>query len=208
MNEPKIDRFPPRPRRRCRVGPRASAILALATLVALLVPSPALRAQVDAPFPFELPEIFSDDNIRVEINLPRFLIGMVAGATEESDQEFSRLIDGLQDIRVRIAEKEDGLPQSAVDQLRTASRQLDRQGWYPLMKVREDEEEFYLYLKQDDDTMSGVLVLFASATEAGLIHIRGTVNPEDLGRLGQRLDLPALSDALESHPMKKSPEAP
>lgn len=184
----------------------AGLAVALLALTAALAPVPEVLAQrpEDAGFPFELPAIFSEDNVTVEINIPRFLLGMLAKATEgETDDGFSRVIAGLQEIKVRIAEVEEGLPKNALDEIRDAAGKLDRQGWYPLMRVREDDESFYIYLWQEGDSVNGVMVLFAEPTEAGLIHIRGTVDPEELGRLGASLDLPGLAEAIEKHPMKK-----
>lgn len=197
------------PRRRPCRAPLALAAVLLAALTAALAPAAEVLAQrpEDTGFPFELPAIFSEENVTVEINIPRFLLGMLAKATEgETEDGFSEVIAGLQEIKVRIAEVEEGLPDNALDEIRDAAGSLDRQGWYPLMRVREDEESFYIYLWQEGDSVSGVLVLFAEPNEAGLIHIRGTVDPEELGRLGASLDLPGLTEALEKHPMKRKPE--
>ena len=182
---------------------------ALLALTAALSPTAEVLAQrpEDTGFPFELPAIFSEENVTVEINIPRFLLGMLAKATEgETEDGFSEVIAGLQEIKVRIAEVEEGLPDNALDEIRDAAGSLDRQGWYPLMRVREDGESFYIYLWQEGDSVSGVLVLFAEPYEAGLIHIRGTVDPEELGRLGASLDLPGLAEAIEKHPMNKEVE--
>lgn len=183
----------------------------LLALTAALAPTAEVLAQrpEDAGFPFELPAIFSAENVTVEINIPGFLLGMLAKATAgetDDDDGFSKVIQGLQEIKVRITEVEEGLPRNALDEIREAAASLDRQGWYPLMRVREDEESFYIYLWQEGDSVNGVLVLFAEPQEAGLIHIRGTVDPEQLGRLGASLDLPGLSEAIEKHPMKKNLE--
>ena len=186
--------------------------LALLALLTGVLPSSGAWAQSlrpeDAGFPFELPKIFSEDNTTVEINIPRFLLGMVTKITEE-DEDFSRVIAGLQEIKVRIAEVDDGLPKSALDEIRDAAAKLDRLGWYPLARVRDEGDTFYIYLSQDGDSVDGVIVLFAEDTEAGLIYIRGTVDPDDIGRLGAKLDLPGLSEAIERHgPKNKVEEEP
>lgn len=199
---------------RNRWGPAPSAptalVVGLILLTAIARPAAATPAQrpEDTGFPFELPAIFSEENVSVEINLPHFLLAMLAKATsdDEEDVAFSKVIAGLQEIKVRIAEVEKGLPKTALDEIRAAAGKLDRQGWYPLMKVRNEGDSFYIYLQQQADVVNGVVVLFADDNEAGLIHIRGTVDPEQLGRLGAQLDLPALSQALEKHPLQKKVE--
>lgn len=199
---------PPSPGHR-PARPLTGLAVAVLVLAAALAPAAEVLAQrpEDVGFPFELPEIFSEENVTVEINIPAFLLGMLAKATEgEENDDFSRVIAGLQGIKVRIAEVEEGLPKNAVDEIRDAAGKLDRQGWYPLMRVREDGESFYIYLWQEGDSVNGVVVLFAEEREAGLIHIRGTVDPEELGRLGASLDLPGLSEAIEKHPMKRKVE--
>jgi len=187
------------------------AALALLVVLAAVLPGTA-RAQSLRPedhgFPFELPRIFSEENTTVEINIPRFLLGMLTKVTEE-DEDFSRVIAGLEEIKVRIAEVEEGLPKSALDEIRDAAGKLDRLGWYPLARVRDEGDTFYIYLSQSGDSVNGVMVLFADDTEAGLIHIRGTIDPEDIGRLGAKLDLPGLSEAIERHePKNQVEEAP
>jgi hypothetical protein len=197
-----------RPIRRL-AGFAAVVLLAVSAVYGPVVGALAQRPE-DTGFPFKLPEIFSEENVSVEINLPRFLLAMVAKATagETGDDDFSKVIAGLQEIKVRIAEVEEGLPKNALDEIRDAAGSLDRQGWYPLMRVRQEDESFYIYLWQQGDTVNGVVVLFAEPTEAGLIHIRGTVDPEELGRLGATLDLPGLSEAVEKHPLKKVEKEP
>jgi hypothetical protein len=198
-------------RRRMRRLAGLGAVVLLAASAAYGPVAGALAQRPeDTGFPFELPEIFSEENVSVEINLPRFLLAMVAKATagETDDDDFSKVIAGLQEIKVRIAEVEEGLPKNALDEIRDAAGSLDRQGWYPLMRVRQEDESFYIYLWQQGETVNGVVVLFADPTEAGLIHIRGTVDPEELGRLGATLDLPGLSEAIEKHPLKKVEEEP
>lgn len=147
----------------------------------------------DGGLPLELSEIFASEDLQVEINLGRFLLGMVASATEKEDSEFSELLRGLHSIKVRIASPEAIHDRGLLQRLRRAADRLDGRGWQPVVRIRsgENQEDVYIYVQEAAGQITGLVVMFAQGNgEAGLVHIEGEIDPEELGRLGQKLDLP------------------
>lgn len=174
---------------------RHLAVLAILVLTLGLgaVPASAQSPEPNGQLPFELAELFSSDDLQVEINLGSFLLGMVASATEKDDAEFSHLLRGLSSIKVRIASPEAVQDRGLVQRLRQAADRLDRRGWEPVVRIRsgESDEDVYIYVQNGGDRITGLVVMFAGGQgEAGLVHIEGEIDPEELGRLGQKLDLP------------------
>lgn len=218
-----LGRPPAHPPHRWR-GLRAFLICLLLTLTVL---PPQLGAQAPAPAAGEtragdggdgegiapeaemdllslLPTLFSDEYLEVEINLGSAMLRMLAEAARNSeDPSFAEVLAGLDDIQVRVAELdvEDEGPglteRSARRELREATRKLERRGWQAMIRVRDEEEETYIYLLQSGERIRGLVVLFADDTEAGLVHIRGDIDPRQLGRVAAQLNLESLEDALE-----------
>lgn len=187
------------------------ALLLLPTLLLLPV-GPALSAAQEGVAPTApkagpgdpsgpaelLPDLFSDDDLQVEINISSVMLRMLAEAARNSDDpSFAEVLAGLDDIQVRVAELRDELEPTARRQLREATRTLERRGWQAMVRVRDEEDETYIYLLQSGERITGLVVLFADDTEAGLVHIRGDIDPRQLGRVAAALDLGTLEDALE-----------
>ena len=149
------------------------------------------KAAPDGRLPFELTDLFSAEDLSVQINLGSFVLRMVAAATQDEDEELSRLLQGLQSITVRIAEPGRAAGKPFAERMSRACERLEASGWQPMLQVRSDGDESSIYLQEAGGRVSGLVVLFTDAQgEAGLIHIQGHLDPDDLGRLGRTLDLP------------------
>jgi hypothetical protein len=203
-----------------RAASRLWPVLILLLLAVLLPPAPAhaqgLRPEAPpspphggvAELPFELGSLFAPEDLEVEINLGPWLLRMVAAATREEDDEFSRLLSGLQEIRVRIAKPEAAARRDLVERLHGAVQNLDRKGWQPVVRVSSAGDESYIYVAEKDGRIGGLVVLFSnSGGQAGLIHIAGELDPADLGRIGQQFNLP-LPDPAGKPPGAGAPKAP
>ena len=171
-------------------GPRRwPAAAALALLLALLLAPPAGAGEL----PFEL-EIFDEEHVTTELNLPGAMLDMVAGSLREEDAGFAEMISGLEGVWVRVTEfgDDEAMAASARRQVRDAAARLDEAGWSRIVRLREDDEEVYLYLLQRDGRVGGMVALFTESDEAGMIHIDGEFDPAQLGRIGAALDIEGL----------------
>ena len=178
----------------------------LFTLMLLVLTATAGRAQklADQPgyVPIEKLDLFPADKLSVEINLEGALLKLIAAGARGEDPEFSSLIAGLKGITVQAVPLKDVDAGSVRAKIGQAVRWLEDRGWKPTMRVREEGEETYIYLKEQDGQILGLTVLtFQPGEEAAVINIAGRIDPAQLGRLGQNLDLPQL----EKVPAGKKP---
>jgi hypothetical protein len=170
--------------------------LIAAVLVLLLASSSALVAQIeDQPgyFPIDQFDILSSDSISLEINLGSALLGLVAAALETEEPELAGLIRGLKGIRVRVAEADDLDVEGIRSGLSEATDWLADNDWSPMLRLREDDEEVYVYSRITDGVMHGMTLLAVeSGGEAVLVNIVGTLDAASLAGLAKVLDIPQL----------------
>jgi hypothetical protein len=170
---------------------------ALRILPILLLCAVAAQAQKRADPPGMLPlgelGIFPKDKLTVDIDLHGPLLRLIAGATAGDDPDFAAMISGLQAIRLQVFPLA-GADRAAVKgKVERAVRWLEDQGWASTVRVRDGDSEVYIYLKESGGKIVGLTVLaLEPGHEAALINIVGRIDPAQLGRLGQRLDLPHL----------------
>lgn len=138
-------------------------------------------------------DLFPREDLTVEINLEGALLRMVAAATRGEDPGFAQVISNLKGIQVQVFPLT-GVEEGAVrTKIGRAVRLLEDRGWKATVRVREKDEESYIYLKESGDQILGLTVLaFTAGEEAALINIVGKLDPAQLERLGRNLDIPHL----------------
>ena len=173
--------------------------IALAALV-LLLALPAARAQTAQTMksqpgylPIEQLNLFPPEKLSVEVNIEGPILRMIAAATKQDDPGFSTVIAGLKGITLQAFPLK-GVDAAAVKtRIAGAVRWLEGHAWTASIKVRDKGEETYVYLKQNGDRIEGLTLLSVSpGDEAVVINIVGTIDPAQLGRIGQKFDLPQL----------------
>lgn len=146
-------------------------------------------------FPLDELEVLPRDNLSIEVNLRNPLLKMVALAADD-DPELAGIISDLEGIRVLIGPLEGLDPEAVRLALRSAADRLDRQNWQSIIRVRDDEEEIYIYAMEKGGEIQGLTILMLDDEEATLVNLVGTIHPEDLTGLGRGLDLPQLERAV------------
>jgi hypothetical protein len=149
-------------------------------------------------------DVFPQDKLSVEINIEGALLRMVAAATRREDPEFSAIMAGLKSIQVQVLPVAGLDPESLRGRVGRIVRLLEDRGWSSTLRVREKGEETYIYLKEADGKIAGLTLLSLQAgNEAVLINIAGRIDPAQIGRLGQNLDIPALRNVHTGEPKKQ-----
>ena len=167
-----------------------------AALILAMASSSALVAQIEEQpgyFPIDEFDILSSDSISLEINLGSALLGLVAAALESEEPELAGLIRGLKAIRVRVAEADDLDIEGIRSGLSEAADWLAGNDWSPMLRLREDDEEVYVYSRITDGVMQGMTVLAVEGGgEAVLVNIVGTLDAASLAGLAKAFDIPQL----------------
>lgn len=156
-----------------------------------------------APTGIAQPNALSSSNLdalfnqaaRVEVNLRGAILRLVAEASRNDEPEFASMIDDLRGIYVRqytLSSARSG----AAGQIRELARSFEREGWETLVRVREDDEDVFIYLDTAGDVINGLIVmsLDQSEDEATFVTIDGRIDPAQIGRLGSRFNVPELED--------------
>ena len=191
-----------RPRRRAG-GLARSAAWAASLATALLAVSLAVPLAAQSPlagdpghFPLERLGLLSPDELSLEINLQGAMLSMLSAFLGTDEPELAEVMSGLRGVTVRSAELSGGRLEEVRAGMGGAVDWLDANGWMPIVRVREPEEEVYIYLKGDGDVMDGLAILAVDSYEATIVNLIGSIDLARLAVIVDGFDLPA-SAALD-----------
>ena len=141
--------------------------------------------------PIEKLDLFPTDKLSVEINLEGALLRLIAAGVRSEDPEFSSLIAGLKGITVQAVPLKDVDAGAVRAKIGQAVRWLEDRDWKSTLRVREEGEETYIYLKEIDGQIAGLTLLaLEPGAEAVVINIVGRIDPEQIGRVVENLHVP------------------
>jgi len=179
-------------------------IIATATACCLLA-LPVLATEENTASPSAIDfDVFSpsEDGSFVEIRVNNGLINMAARLAETSEPEVAKILGGLKSIRVNVIkfeEGEKGEKKKVTSRIESIRKQLDDQEWERVVRVKEDNEDVGIYAKlKGDESIEGVVVTVIEENEAVLIHVDGSIRPEELAQVGERLNIEPLKHLGES----------
>lgn len=149
--------------------------------------------------PIEKLDLFPRDKLSVEINLEGALLRLIAAGARAEDPEFSSLIEGLKGITLQAVPLKDVDAGAVRAKIGQAVRWLEDRDWKSTMRVREEGEETYIYLKEIDGKIAGLTLLaLQPGDEAVVINIVGRIDPEQVGRVVENLHGPHLKKVPSS----------
>jgi hypothetical protein len=174
--------------------PGIGALLLLSVLsVWIAAPAAAQLEQHPGYFPHERFSLLPPESVSLEVNLAGPMLGLIAAAVGEDDPAFAQLVRGLEGIRVRIAEVSELDPEALRAGFREAGGWLGEQGWQTVVRLREDDEELYVYLRVVDGATVGATVMaLEGQEEVVIVNVVGPLDLALLASLADSLDLPQL----------------
>ncbi|QDV39090.1 DUF4252 domain-containing protein [Tautonia plasticadhaerens] len=191
---------------------RMRPILGLSALVIALGPGGLVAAPQDAePHPgsvdIDWSKALGVKEPSVQVTLGPALLKLMASAGEEADPDVVELVEDLSHVRVIVHED---LPAGGSDVAEAVDAQIEvllDEGWSPVVKVREGEQETVdILMKADGETIVGFVIFVAEPDELVFVNIAGTMDPETFGpKLGAvvgkvsggDLELDGLDDLTE-----------
>jgi hypothetical protein len=130
----------------------------------------------------------------VDVTMDASMIRFAEKFLSEKDPDqvkTKRVLRGLNAIYVKTLEfaRSGSYSMSDLDAVR---EQLRSPGWSRMIQAREDDEHVEVYARMQGGEMTGLLVLNAEPRELTIVHLDGTVRPEDLASLSGRVGLPKM----------------
>lgn len=171
---------------------RVARALVLCLLAALPAAGQAELESLPGFFPAQYLDLVEPGQATVEINLQGAMLRMISAFTGDDDPEFAELVAALDGIRVRSGEVTDAELPALRQRLHAGQAWLVSHGWLAMVRVREDDEEVYVYTREADGALVGMTVLALEDGEATAVNLIGRVDPALLAHLAQGLDIHAL----------------
>ncbi len=174
----------------------------LPVLACLLAAQPATAQDVDLrnePGYLDLDSIHGwfDEEPWLEVNVKGALLRLVTEASRNEDPELSNVLQGLKAIEVRgyplTPEQFEEVGRRTGD----LAKQLEARGWDTVVRVREQNERVNIYMKVNDDVIAGLVVMVLEPDNeegAVFVNIVGDIDPEQIGKIGQKFNIDPLSD--------------
>jgi len=151
----------------------------------------------DIKFPASLEKLADKAEEVTDITLDANTLGFASSflSDKTKDEKAAKdLVKGLKGIYIRSYEFEEEGAYSMAD-LGEIRSQLKPPEWVSIVSVRskKDGENTQIYLKKQEGKIVGLTILAAEPTELTIVHIVGSIKPEDLAKLGGNFGIPNIS---------------
>ena len=125
---------------------------------------------------------------KIIINLGGTMLNFVGMMSSEANPETSDLISKLKGVRVQMFDIDDNA-EAAKNQFKEVRSKLNSSGWEPIVQVNDDDEQVMIYMKMEGDNMEGMTVMVVDDEEAVFVNVIGQLNPAELGKVMDVLDV-------------------
>ncbi len=143
---------------------------------------------------FENLDFFKNIEKKIEVSIKGPLLRFVSKAAEKEDPELSQLLDNLKLIKVDVFPM-DKITTSEVESIiNRISKELESKNWERMVRVKEAKQRVEIYNQFIGDQLSGLVVMSVSEDEAVFVNIIGNIDPDQLGKLGNKFGIPKLGD--------------
>lgn len=170
-----------------------------ALLVIMLIVPMSAAAQVDRAVQTDpgfldlaMIESWFDQEANIEVNVQGALLNLVMEASRHEDEELANMLSKLKGVYVRGYQ----VAPDAIDRIasRTGNlaRTLSTRGWETVVRFREEGERVDVFMRSEENRISGLVVMVVDPEETLFVNIVGEINPEDIGRIGGRFNVPHI----------------
>ena len=136
---------------------------------------------------FDALKIFDDQDAKIEVYLKQPMLNLVSKFIEHEDPDLFETLRSLQLVRVQVFDVTREMATKFDAESEKTVKALDEKGWERIVRVREDDERVFVYLKPSDEYewIQGIVVLaMEDFDEAVFVNIVGDIRPEDISKLG------------------------
>ncbi len=125
---------------------------------------------------------------KIIINLGGTMLSFVSMMSSSESPETADMISKLKGVRVQIYSTDEN-SDAAKAQFNEVKDNLKTDGWEPIVLINEDDEQVLIYMKMENGLMEGMTVMVVDDEEAVFINVIGQLNPAELGRVMNSLDV-------------------
>jgi hypothetical protein len=152
---------------------------------------------------FDKIEIPKDAEESVEVYVRGPLLKLVAAVTEKEDPALAKMLEKMLLIRVNTFSIDDKISKDLKSKVEDINKQLEKQKWEKIVKVKDKGERVNVYMKFDkNDQMAGLVVMaIEDNDEAVFVNIVGELDWSQISKLGHKFDI----DELDGFSDEKKP---
>jgi len=136
----------------------------------------------------------------VEVQLRSNLINIAARLVERHEPEAARLLRSVELVQVKVVGITDGNREDLEKLLGQVRTELEGKNWERNVTVQGKEgEDVAVYTKtRGSDALSGVTITVRDARNVVLVNVVGDIKPEEVAKLGEKLNIEPLKQAGEA----------
>ncbi len=131
----------------------------------------------------------------VDVTLDASMLQLASGFLSKDDPDqvkVKKIVSKLKGVYVRSFEF-DKEGQYSINDVESIRSQLKPPMWARIVDVRSNKgENTEVYMKKDGDQVAGLVVIDAEPKELTVVHIDGSINPEELSELGGHMGIPRM----------------
>ena len=130
----------------------------------------------------------------VEVVIGSLVMNMVAAVIKKPEPEAADLLKSLRSIRVHVIEMKEDNRKEMLERIKSIRTDLDAKGWERVVSAKQKKEDVAVYLKtKAEEAIEGLVVTVVDGDrEAVLVNIVGSIKPEQIATIGDKLNLPPL----------------
>ena len=144
---------------------------------------------------FEAMGVFGELEATVEVFLKGPLLQMAIGATGNDEPGIAEALKNIIYVHVQVFEDKIGPEVGA--KTKELAKQLDAKGWEVVVRVRERDQQVYVYMlpSKDEELVRGLVVMVVEdEDEAVFVNIVGDMDPREIGRISGAFGHHGLDD--------------
>jgi len=151
---------------------------------------------------------FVPENIeggRITVELKGALLNIATRIAAHQEPEAAALLGSLREIRVNVIDLNKNKAEEVTQHFQAGRKHLEGSGWARVVSVQENGDDVAIHAKtRGEDSVEGLCISILGADkQAVFVNLVGDLRPEQLAKLGGRLDLPGIQKAADALEKKK-----
>jgi Domain of unknown function (DUF4252) len=130
---------------------------------------------------------YADTDRSMSLSLGKTALRFAAGFLDD-DPETQALLRSLDGVRIRTYVV-NGDAGNIARKFERMGNRLDRDGWEPVMLVREDDELVQMFARDSSSGLCGLTIVSADDEEVVVVNIMGNIQPGQFGDVMVALDV-------------------